>query len=226
VLVVDPDLEETTVLEMRLAERGFDVIIAREADSALSKAAAGGFDGAIMEVDLPGRDGFELFGPLLDALGAGTPVLFLTAKGDDRSVRRGFELGAVDYLVKPASPEVVAAKLRQAMEGSRGRTGGVSGSLTQMALPDVIQILGSGRKSGRLELTSGGQKGDLFFVDGSIHHASFGSVQGPDAVYAMLLLSEGDFRLDPSTDAPRRSIQMSTEGLLLEGMRRMDEAKR
>jgi len=226
VLVVDPDLEETTVLEMRLSERGFEVVIAREADSALAKAAATVFDAAILEVELSGRDGFSLFGPLREALGPAAPILFLTGKSDDLSVRQGFELGAVDYLVKPASPEVVAAKLRQALEGSRGRSAGVSGSLTQMALPDVIQILGSGRKSGRLELESSGLRGALHFVEGSIHHATFGDLQGAEAVYAMLLLESGDFRLDPSSDIPQRSIQMSTEGLLLEGMRRMDEARR
>jgi len=226
VLLVDPDLEDSTVLEMRLSERGFDVVIARDADSALAKAASGGFDGAILEVELSGRDGFALFEPLREALGSAAPILFLTGKSDDQSVRRGFGLGAVDYLVKPASPEVVAAKLRQAIEASRGRAGGVSGSLTQMALPDVIQILGSGRKSGRLELNAAGRRGELYFVEGSIHHATFGPVQGAEAVYAMLLLDHGDFRLDPSSETPQRSIEMSTEGLLLEGMRRMDEARR
>ena len=120
----------------------------------------------------------------------------------------------------------MAAKLRQAIEASRGRAGGVAGSLTQMALPDVIQILGSGRKSGRLELNAAGRRGELYFVEGSIHHATFGPVQGAEAVYAMLLLDRGDFRLDPSSETPQRSIEMSTEGLLLEGMRRMDEARR
>ena len=101
--------------------------------------------------------------------------------------------------------------------------GGVSGSLTEMSLPDVIQILSNGRKGGRLHVSSGGKVGEIHFKEGQIHNARFGELAGEDAFYAILVLSEGDFSLDPSFTPTERVIHASSEGLLLEGMRRMDE---
>ena len=179
----------------------------------------------------PGQtiDGFELLMRLRQG-GAATevPVLFLTRRTDRDSVDRGFELGASDFLVKPASGEVVAAKTRQVLAAAQRRSGGrgVSGSLTEMALPDVLQVLSNGRKSGKLEVASAGKKGEILFSEGAIWDAKFGPQRGHDAIYAMLILTTGEFVLDPAARPTDRSIHESTESLLLEGMRRLDEGRR
>jgi hypothetical protein len=95
-----------------------------------------------------------------------------------------------------------------------------------MALPDVIQILSNGRKNGRLTIEAGGVDGEIHFGEGAIFDARFGGAAGEEAFYAMLLLTEGDFVLDPSFRPARNVIQQSTESLLLEGMRRLDEGRR
>jgi response regulator RpfG family c-di-GMP phosphodiesterase len=228
VLLVDPDPEETTVLEMRLVDAGFDVVIARNASDARERLLQGDVDALITEVELTPDDGFQL----VERIGAefDAPVLFLTRRGDRTSVQRGFELGAADYLVKPASAEVVTAKTTQLLERERrreqgGGARGVTGSLTEMALPDVIQILANGRKSGRLTVVSKGRRGEIHFGEGAIYDARFGDLRGEEAFYQILVLTEGDFELDPTFRPQERAIHASTESLLLEGMRRWDESQ-
>jgi response regulator RpfG family c-di-GMP phosphodiesterase len=225
VLIVDPDPEETTVLELRLIEHGFDVAIARSATDAIRRLEEGGVDAVVTEVDLTPTDGFVLC-ERIKLKNADIPVLFLTRRSDRDSVARGFELGGADFLVKPASADVVAAKTRQILSAQRPRSGGVSGSLSEMSLPDVVQVLSNGRKSGKLQIRSTGRAGEIDFADGAIWDAHFGNVRAEEALYAMLLLTDGEFTLDPQARPSQRVIHQTTESLLLEGMRRLDEGRR
>lgn len=222
VLVMDPDPEETAVLEMRLIEQGHEVVIVRGASHAFERIEAGGIDVVITEVDLPVSDGFEFIRELRGGEHQDIPVIFVTRRGDRSSVTRGFELGAADYVVKPAPADVVVAKARLILS-RRARARGVSGSLAEMALPDVIQILAHGRKSGRLAIRSRGKKGDVWFKEGQVLDAQFKGVRGAEAFYAMMAVNDGDFQLDPSATTDERVIEEPTETLLLEAMRRMDE---
>jgi hypothetical protein len=63
-------------------------------------------------------------------------------------------------------------------------------------------------------------------VNGNVYNALFGNQRGEEAFYAMLALSQGDFALDPNFVAPQELFNKSPEALLLEGMRRLDEAQR
>jgi response regulator RpfG family c-di-GMP phosphodiesterase len=227
ILLVDADAEETTVLELRLVERGFEVVLCRTAEQAYKRFQQGGVDAVIAEVDLKPHDGFTLVQYIRKhRTGAEVPVLFVTRRSDRASVDRGLELGAADYIIKPAAPDVVVAKAENAMHKSARERAprGVSGSLSEMPLPDVLQVLSRTGKTGLLRITSKGRPGEIQFGSGAIHQATFGGRQGSDAVYAMLALAEGEFELDPAFVPARRVIHDSTEQLLLEGMRRMDEA--
>jgi response regulator RpfG family c-di-GMP phosphodiesterase len=227
IVICDKDPEENTVLEVRLVEQGFEVVVSRDPGNALERIAQGDVDALITEIDLEPIDGFELV-TLARTHREGLPVVFLSSRADADSVNRGFDLGRADYLVKPTSPDVIGAKLRMllAQNPAPQKKSGVSGSLREMSLPDVLQILANGRKSGRLELESDGQRGELLFSDGAIWDARLGGKRGEEAVYAMLLFEDGSFTLDPDRKPTERMIHGSTEGLLLEGMRRLDEGRR
>ena len=220
ILLVDPDPDETTVLDIRLSSAGYDVRVARDAADALAVVREGKVDAVVAEVDLPDRSGFELL-QKLEAAGNRPPILFLTSKGDRASVNEGFSLGAADYLVKPASPEVVVAKVGQLFSSGAGR--GIRGSLSEMALPDVVQVLGNGRKSGRLVVRGGGTSGELHFREGHVWDALAGAERGEEAFYSLMRVQEGEFALDPTQVPTARLIEAPTETLLLEAMRRIDE---
>jgi response regulator RpfG family c-di-GMP phosphodiesterase len=227
ILLVDADAEETTVLELRLVEQGHEVVLCRTAEQAYKRYQQGGIDAVITEVDLAPHDGFTLVEYVRKSrTGADLPVFFLTRRADRASVDRGFQLGAVDYIIKPAAPDVVVAKARNVLSKAVRQRGarGVSGSLREMPLPDVLQVLSRTRKTGLLKVSSGGYAGEIQFGNGSIYNAIYRHLRGENAVYSLLALSDGEFALDPSFSPSSRAIQLSTEQLLLEGMRRMDEA--
>jgi response regulator RpfG family c-di-GMP phosphodiesterase len=225
-LLIDPDAEETIVLELRLVEHGFEVTIARNSTDAENELV-NEFDIVISEVDLKPLDGFELL-QKVRAAGNEVPFVFLSQKDESDIAKRSFELGAGDFITKPASPDVVALKVNRVLDsvGRKRKAGGVNGSLSEMALPDVVQILFHGRKSGKLTIHSEGKRGEVQFCDGQIYDASFGDALREEAFYEMLCLNSGDFELDTNFRTAERKIQMGPESLLLEGMRRLDEAGR
>jgi CheY-like chemotaxis protein len=227
-LIVDPDPEETTVLELRLIEQGFEVKIARTVAQAKKILAEGEIDAVVSEIDIDTPDAGLALREQFAKNRALTWVV-LTGKTDRQAAQRAFDLGVDDFVLKPVSTDIFAAKLRQLIErrasgSGGGEARGVSGSLTEMSLPDMIQILWHGRKTCALRITGGSSSGEIDFSDGQVVDAHWDGLRGEDAFYKMLTLREGDFRLDPAYKPPAaRSIQASPEALLLEGMRRLDE---
>jgi response regulator RpfG family c-di-GMP phosphodiesterase len=229
-LIVDPDPEETTVLELRMLEQGFEVAQAHASDQALKILEKGETDIVVSELDLKPLDGFALLGTARkQSWGAKLPWVMLTGRASRAEAQRAFELGVADFVNKPVSAELLVTKLRQIIEREAtagGSARGVSGSLREMGLPEIIQVLWHGRKTGSLKIRAGADAGEIHFVSGSVYNALWGNLRGEEAVYAMLGVTEGEFALDPNFKAPQELIQRSPEALLLEGMRRLDEGRR
>ncbi len=229
VLIVDPDPEETAVLEVQFVGQGYEVAIERSVEGALRRLDSEKYDAVVSEVHLADGQGFDLLSRMRQGSHTAVPLMFVTSERAQSSVHRGLELGAADYVVKPASAAVVAAKAGRTIANSQAKKPGgrgVSGSLQEMSLPDVIQILANGRKSGRLKVQSRTLRGEMMFQDGSIHDARFGDLCGAEAVYGILRLTEGDFELEADTTAVEDVIGIPTHHLLLEAMRRLDEEHR
>ena len=228
-LLVDGDPEETMVLELRLLEQGFEVKIARSGEQALKLLEAGDVEVVVSELDLAPMDGFVLMETARKAAwGRDLPWILLTRRQSRNDAQKAFELGVVDYVLKPAAADVLVTKMKQVVRGSgRAQKGrGVTGSLSEMALPDLVQILWHGRKSGNLRLRRNGESGELHFADGNVVNAMWARLRGEEAFYAMLALADGDFTLDPDYKPQAVMIHASPEALLLEGMRRLDEGQR
>ncbi len=229
-LCLDPDPEETTMLELRMIEQGFEVYPARTVEQALKLLEKGEIEIVVSEIDLSPGDGFQLLAEARKhPWGQKMPWVFVTARSARVDAQRAFELGAADFMTKPVGTDVLVTKLKQIIEREATKGGaprGVAGSLLEMGLPDMVQVLWHGRKTGSLKIRSGGSSGEIHFVDGSIYNALFSNLRGEEAFYAMLALVDGDFTLDPNVRAPQQVIQASPEALLLEGMRRLDEAAR
>jgi DNA-binding response OmpR family regulator len=216
------------VLELRLIEQGFDVYIARSAVQARRELESREIEVVVSEVDLEEPDaGLTLRSDALRiGFGRDKTWVILTSKTDRQTAQRALnDLSVDDFVSKPATADIFAAKLRQLIERrtARAPAKGVSGSLTEMGLPDMVQILWHGRRTCALKIQANSIPGEIHFAEGQIVHALYGGLQGEDAFYKMLTLSEGDFRLDPNFTPTTRTIGLSPEGLLLEGMRRLDE---
>jgi response regulator RpfG family c-di-GMP phosphodiesterase len=229
VLLIDPDPEETTVLELRLIEQGFEVRQAHDAEGALKLLATGECELVVSELDLQKDDGLNLLVQAKKLPGwRDIPWIVLTGRTGRADAQRAFDLGVADYLTKPVSADLFIAKAKQVLERQSATRDarGVSGSLKEMGLPEIVQILWHGRKTGRLKIKSKAEAGEIHFVNGSLYNALWSSLRGEEAFYAMLRIDDGEFALDPNFTAPQQLIQASPEALLLEGMRRLDEAGR
>jgi hypothetical protein len=102
----------------------------------------------------------------------------------------------------------------------------VRGNLTQMNVLDLLQSLDMGRKTCSLTLTNEGDKCKMFFTDGQINHAEYGKTKGDEAVYKVLSWNAGSFEIDFKGSSPEQTVTQSTQGLLLEGLRLLDESSR
>jgi DNA-binding NtrC family response regulator len=113
VLVVDDTPTNVGVLLEMLSREGCRVLVARDGDSALEQAQYGTPDLILLDVMMPGIDGFETCRRLKrDVRTAGIPVIFMTALGDLEDKVKGFEAGGCDYVVKPFEHEEVLARVR------------------------------------------------------------------------------------------------------------------
>jgi response regulator RpfG family c-di-GMP phosphodiesterase len=223
-LLVEPDPEESTVLELRMIEQGFEVRLAREAEAALKVLETEEVAIVVSELELGNHDGFGLYTEAKKRDKA-PPWVFVTGRSGRTDAQKAFELGVADYMTKPVSADLLVAKLKQIIERDASSTGarGVAGSLQEMGLPEMVQVLWHGRKTGSLKIRNRKEQGEMHFVQGQVFNAMWGPLRGEEAFYAMLALPEGDFTLDPNFAAPQQVIHASPEALLLEGMRRLDE---
>jgi hypothetical protein len=97
------------------------------------------------------------------------------------------------------------------------------GSLAELHLPDIIQLISVSGKTGVFHLTDGQLKGQIYLIDGKIVHAELDDVAGEEAVYTLAIWSQGDFRFDPGVATEHRTISKSNTNLLMEAARRLDE---
>ncbi|TAL84495.1 MAG: response regulator [Rhodanobacter sp.] len=111
ILVAEDEAKARRYLAQGLGEQGFAVELAEDGHSALTLLREHVFDVVILDVMLPGRDGFAIV-KTLRAEGIRTPVLFLTARDHVEDRVRGFELGGDDYLVKPFAFAELLARLQ------------------------------------------------------------------------------------------------------------------
>jgi DNA-binding response OmpR family regulator len=111
VLVVEDERRMAELLRQGLEEEGHSVVLAGNGKEGLAMAESHPFDAIVLDVMLPGMDGFSLARRLRAARNQ-TPILMLTARDATEDMIAGLNLGADDYLVKPFSFEVLLARLR------------------------------------------------------------------------------------------------------------------
>jgi two-component system, OmpR family, response regulator CpxR len=110
ILLIDDDAELCALLIEFLHREGYSVDSEHEGNCGLQKAAQPGVDLVVLDVMLPGIDGFEILRRLRQQ--SKVPVIMLTARGEDIDRIVGLELGADDYLPKPFNPRELAARIR------------------------------------------------------------------------------------------------------------------
>jgi two-component system response regulator CpxR len=142
-LVVDDDVELCALLGEFLHREGYTVQFEHEGRSGLTQAIEGGFDLIILDVMLPGMDGFEILKRVRQQ--GRVPVLMLTARGEDVDRIVGLELGADDYLSKPFNPRELVARIKAILRRSDSKASSGRIEVNGIALdPGTRQVLREG----------------------------------------------------------------------------------
>jgi DNA-binding response OmpR family regulator len=132
VLVIDDDVELCTLVAEYLSTEGFGVECVHDGERGLQRANGGEYTLAVLDVMLPGINGFEVLRRIRAT--SRLPVLLLTARGEDVDRIVGLEIGADDYLPKPFNPRELVARIRAILRRTRA-----DGKPTQPA-PDIVRV--------------------------------------------------------------------------------------
>jgi DNA-binding response OmpR family regulator len=134
ILLIDDDVELCSMLSDYLGRHGYQVTLAHDGKTGLGKALGGNYSITLLDVMLPGLDGFEVL-RRLRAAASTMSVLLLTARGDDVDRIVGLEIGADDYLPKPFNPRELLARIRAIVRRSgKAEATGAGDFLTVMGL--------------------------------------------------------------------------------------------
>jgi hypothetical protein len=181
---------------------------------------------------MPEMDGFELCRRLKgDERFKGTPFIFLTGQKSVEFKVKGLELGVEDYLTKPIYIKEIVTRVKILLEKKekerlekKDLRASFAGNLVDMGVVDLVQTLEMGKKSGALHVKSPrGHEAVCYFKDGRILDCELGKLSGENAFYRLLNWQEGEFAIEFKPIEREERIPVSTQGLLMEGMRRIDE---
>jgi CheY-like chemotaxis protein len=214
-----------------------EVTLANDGADALLKVIDEPPDVILCDYKMPGLNGRQLFEKLRGREGTRhIPFLFMASRSDIEERLRPLVEGAEDFIAKPfllkdlvrSAKKVVDRLLLEKLQKQASRPGVIQGRLEEMSMIDLMQSLEMGQKSCRLQVRKGGERAELYFTGGQCRDAKLNDISGDDAVFKIILWTEGEFEIDfnAANASTATTTTRSTTGLLMEAMRLMDEANR
>jgi DNA-binding response OmpR family regulator len=227
VLLADPDLLSVRSLTRALRQKGYQVYSARDGARALELAVLRHPDLVLFDHGCPVLEARTFVDILRTNPRTDTIPVVVTATPEHADEARRDGLGAL--LHKPFNLDEVLAHIDDLL--ARGRPEDVDvqeieGALGQLALPDLLQTLSLARRTGRVTLRRGAERGEVELVEGRPVDARTGAVQDEKALFRLLEWSEGTFSFQPGPPATEARIDRGTDELLLEAARQSDECRR
>jgi CheY-like chemotaxis protein len=234
ILLVDDNPMILGMLRHELAELAPVTTVNNGAD-ALAHCIEDAPDLIITDYQMPGFDGKQLVDRLKGRPAtAKIPVIVLASREDISEKLRPMQDAVEDFVEKPFFIKEALSRVKRVLDrlalekmakDAPGETV-LRGSLAQMNVIDLLQSLELGHKTCELGISNNGENCRLFFTDGQISHAIYGDLKGDDAVYKVLAWTAGNFQIDFEASSPEMTTTRSTQGLLMEGLRMLDEANR
>jgi CheY-like chemotaxis protein len=207
----------------------------QSATEALSHCLENPPDLLICDYRMPEMDGMQLIQKVKGKAGPdAVRFIVLAAKADiDEKLRplaeQVEELVAKPFFVKDLADraqKILDRIYLEKMQKQVAAEGVIRGRLSEMNIIDLLQSLELGQKTCSLTFTQGGENCRMYFQEGQIHHAESGGVTGDQAVYRVAGWTDGTFQIDFNGRSDQRTTTQSTQGLLMEALRLLDESKR
>jgi DNA-binding response OmpR family regulator len=170
IFVVDDEPALADDVRRALEAKGYPVRTFPDATAALAALSEAVPDLVVSDIRMPGMDGFAFQREVRRRLGGrALPFLFLSSLDDPGNIVRGLDQGADDYLVKPAHPEVLAARVRAALARARRvLQPAFDGDLARLPLMKVMQFCEQRRLTGSVEVTADGRSATVRYQGGEI----------------------------------------------------------
>jgi CheY-like chemotaxis protein len=229
VLIADPELTVVRPLTRALRQRGYQVGYAPDGSKALEVAVLRHPDVILYDEQctlIEAKNFTQILAS--NPRTADIPVV-LTTGGGDLDVLRSFREG---FLRKPYNLDEVLSRIDhlcrrvEAARALKGDAREIEGGLSQLPLADLLQILSANKRTGRLVLLNGQERGEIMLSAGRPANAREGEVEGEKALFRLLGWKEGSFAFNPGPAPAKAKIDRSIEDALLEGARQSDERDR
>ena len=231
VLIVDAHADHREVVELRLTNDGFAVDTAEGLDEAFERLDDVSPD--VMMID-PGPSTDDVLGLLRrasdDARLDGLPVVILAQRDDPVLKLRALRQGIDEWFPKTGDLEELSARVdnlvlreRRRSTPERSRRRGLSGSLANLSLPEIVQMLVIGTKTACVRLSGADGKGQIWFRDGVLVHATCRGTRGDEAFLEMLRWTDGTFVVEHGLKSKPTTIEADAMFLVMEGLRILDE---
>ncbi len=229
VLLADPDVGAVRALTKALRARGYQVQYAPDGSKALEVSVLRHPDVILFDelcTLIEARSFISILGsnPRTEDI----PVV-VTTTGRDADRFRNLREGV---LTKPFNIDEVIARIDhlcrrgEAAQQLRGDSQEIEGGLSQLPLPDLMQIMAMNRRTGRLSLHHGQERGEIQIADGRPVNARVRDIEGEKALFRLVGWRDGTFSFKPGPAPARTKIDRTMEDALLEGMRQTDERDR
>lgn len=241
VLVVD---DEEIIVEyavtVLVGAGGCDVVGVDSARKALDEARVRRIDLVLSDIRMPGMDGFDL----VRALRRSCPwmqVVFMTGFDVPEARIEASGLGSVAFLQKPFRAERLLEVVEEAFQiddetrslplrpggaGERPRAGvSLQGRLEQFPLGEILQMCCMARRTGRIVVLRGAERGEIYIANGQIVHARSEGRAGQEVLFDLYAWDRGALLMEDGIASPAETIRSGWEHLLMEAARRNDEAQ-
>jgi CheY-like chemotaxis protein len=228
ILIVDPDMDSIRPLSKALRQRGHAIYYAPDGSRALELAILR-YPHLVLVAEesplLPARTFVQILrsNPRTEHIPV---ILTLDGRSPDKGrVREG-------ALKKPFNVDEVLARIDHvfrrvdAAKELKSESKEIEGTLTQLPIADLLQVLALNKRSGRLNLSRSGAEGELYVGEGKPLNAKAGAVEGEKALFRLLSWTDGTFSFVPGPPTANVRIHRGMEDALMEGMRQADEVAR
>jgi len=224
VLIVDDEEDMVWSLQKTLGGGGLDidVLTARSGEEALEVLKEIPVDLIVTDIRMPGISGLDLLVEVRKNY-PDTAVIVMTAYPHPQFRKEAAEKGSIRFVEKPFDINYLRDVVSEALNG---RQDGFRGTVAGIELTDIIQITCLSRTTSALRVRTSEREGIIFFDSGNIVHALCDGLEGEDAFYEILSFRGGTIESIKGAESPAVTIERNWESLLMEGLRRIDEAGR